>query len=102
MKAAALALALAVIVAGCGKDDAATIERKTMSVVSTQCRAAILRTLRDPESVVFESDAPSRQGSGFLVAVTLRAKNGFGGYNRTSMVCVVDSAGTVTAVIPAP
>lgn len=93
------ALCCLAVVPGCGKPSQAEIDRDNLFTVTYRCKEAIKERLRDPGSVVFESDDARAVPGGWVVKVGFRAKNGFGGYNKASQACVVDSGGTVQAVL---
>jgi len=54
----------------------------------SQAKSLLQDILRDPDSVQYIKWFPVRQyeSGNYFVAVTFRAKNGFGGYNRTSIL----------------
>jgi hypothetical protein len=83
----------------CGKPTQEQIDRENLATVTRVCKDAIKARARDPESVVFESDSAKALASSYTVSVTYRAKNGFGGYVRESVACVVGADGTVHAVL---
>lgn len=57
--------------------------------------------LRDPDSYQsVEWSKVQRQGEGYIVRHTFRAKNGFGGYEVATYGFVLDSLGNVVSAIP--
>jgi hypothetical protein len=57
--------------------------------------------LRDPDSYQsVEWSKVQRQGEGYIVRHTFRAKNGFGGYDVATYGFVLDSAGNVVSAVP--
>jgi hypothetical protein len=95
-----LTAVLALGASGCGKSQA-TIDSENLWTVTFRCKEAIKEAARDPDSVVFEDDRAEKVPGGWLVTVKFRAKNGFGGYERTARACVFDARGQVTAILKA-
>ena len=72
-------------------------ERDNLQTFTSRCKETIKGQLRDPDSAVFEQEEAERVAGtgGYVVTLKLRAKNGFGGYVRSAMICKLDAGGRV-------
>ena len=64
------------------------------STAATSCKLAVRHVLRDPDGAQFEDVivVTNDSGSPYEALATVRAKNGFGGYGKSTFKCEIDPA----------
>ena len=68
------------------------------STAAASCKVAVRHVLRDPDSAQFEDVivVTNDNGSPYEALATVRAKNGFGGYGKSTFKCEIDPANKYT------